>query len=350
MFMARKGILVICGFCVAMVTGCVSGPYQFGHGWQMVPEAAVTPSTSSVAPQICEGQPNKVIDAAGWVLGIPGKILLFDSRVDNHAVSVDTTLAIADYLAQNQLPDVCVRVNEYAPGEEWRRLGENQHVGAGWRYTIGTLSLIGYTLIPGRLVGGDHYNPYTNSVYVYSDVPSLAIKAAAYAKDVHQRELPGTYAAANGLPVLSLWHETVNTLDALGYVREVGDDAQQAEARRILYPSYAMSVGGAFGGFIGVEPIVIAGSAVVGHVSGRLPTPSASPPAETSAAPTKTSCKLPPRKLSNADSCGKLSSPAADLSLTCRLARRLLAAWFPTRWPADDYILPTARNAPPTRP
>jgi hypothetical protein len=285
MFMARLGILVVCGFCVATVTGCALEPYQFGHGWQMAPEVAVTPTNADPGPQICEGRPNKVIDGAGWVLGIPDKILLFDSRVNNHSVSPDTTQAVSGYLEQNQLSDVCLRVNEYAPGEEWRRLCENQHVGAGWRYTVGTLSLVGYTLIPGRLVGGDRYNPYTNSVYVYSDVPSLAIKAAAYAKDVHQRELPGTYAVVNGLPVVSLWHETVNTKDALAYVRTVGNDAQQAEARRILYPSYAMCVGGALGGIIGAEPILIAGGAVVGHVSGRIPTQSAPAPAETVTAP-----------------------------------------------------------------
>jgi hypothetical protein len=171
------------------------------------------------------------------------------------------------------MPDVCVRVNEYAPGEEWKRLCDNKQVGAGWRYTLGTLSLVGYTLIPGRLVGGDHYNPYTNSVYVYSDVPSLAIQAAAYAKDVHQRDLPGTYAFVNELPVVSLWHDTVNTREALDYFVAFGDVEQQAEAQRILYPHYAMRVGGAVGGIVGAEPLFVAGGAVVGHVSGRVQKP-----------------------------------------------------------------------------
>jgi hypothetical protein len=178
-----------------------------------------------------------------------------------------------------------VRVNEYAPCAEWRRLCANEHIGSGWRYTMGTLSLVGYTLIPGRLMGGDRYNPYTNSVYVYSDVPSLAIKAAAFAKDIHQRDYPGTYAVVNQLPLVSIWHETVATRDALGYVRTVGNVAQQAEAQKILYPSYCMTVGGAIPGLGVFGPAVTVGSAVVGHVTGRLQTQTPQPEVAIVAAP-----------------------------------------------------------------
>jgi hypothetical protein len=259
-------------------------PYKYGRGWHEAPAMMVAQSADNFEPQIHDGRPNKLIDGAGWVLGIPGKVLLWDRRVNNHAVSGDTTLAVSNYLEQNQLPDVCVRVNQYAPGEEWRRLCENRNIGAGWRYSLGTLSLVGYTLIPGRLVGGDRYNPYTNSVYVYSDVPSLAIEAAAYAKDVHRRDHPGTYAAVNELPVVSLWHETVNTNDALGYVRASGTCDQQAEAQRILFPNYGMRAGGTLGDILRPAPLLVAGGAVVGHVTGRLQTQRVPPPIEPSLA------------------------------------------------------------------
>ena len=93
-------------------------PYQFAHGWQTSESINATtvdmnrsPSVPDAEPQICEGKPNKFVDGVGWVLGIPGKIMLFDSRVDNHAVTPETTVAVADYLKQNQMTDVCVRVN-----------------------------------------------------------------------------------------------------------------------------------------------------------------------------------------------------------------------------------------------
>lgn len=42
-------------------------------------------------------------------------------------------------------------------------------MGWGWRYSIGMLSWLQYTLLPGRLFGGDHYNPYSNTISLYSD-------------------------------------------------------------------------------------------------------------------------------------------------------------------------------------
>lgn len=280
MFAIRAGILLACAGCVAGLAGCASGPYQYSRGWQ-APQAVDCEEVVESTTEICEGRPNRFIDGVGWVVGIPGKILLWDRRVNNHCVSEDTTEAVAQYIDDNGLENVCVRVNQYAPGDEWRRLVDNENVGAGWRYTLGTVSLIGYTLLPGRLLGGDRYNPYTNSVYVYSDVPSLAIQSAAYGKDVQGRTHPGTYAAVNQLPVVSLWHETINTNDALGYARASGDYALEAESVRILHPFYGMRVGGAIGSVIGPQSLLVVGGAVAGHISGWINAPAA--PAEADA-------------------------------------------------------------------
>src|SRR5438445_8892434 len=84
------------------------------------------------------GQSRPVLDGVGWVFGIPSKIVLWDRRVDNHSVSLETEAAIAEYLAINDLTSVKVRLNQYAPGDEWRRLVANSAVGPGWRYTLGT--------------------------------------------------------------------------------------------------------------------------------------------------------------------------------------------------------------------
>jgi hypothetical protein len=274
----------LCSLGPALTCGCASGPYQFGRGW---PDACTTNSPQGAPPQveISEGTPNKFVDGVGWVIGIPGKILLWDRRVNNHCVTPATTEAVAQYVARNQLNDACVRINQYAPGDEWVRLTTNHEVSPGWRYTLGTLSLVGYTLLPGRLFGGDHYNPYTNSVYIYSDVPALALNAAAYAKDVHSRDYPGTYAAANQLPVVSMWHETVNTQDALGYLQATGTKEQQAEGINILYPHYGSEMGGAVASVVGAGLLFTAGGAIAGHISGRTQTsqmpsePPSQPPA-----------------------------------------------------------------------
>ena len=82
-------------------------------------------------------------------------------------------------------------------------------VGAGWRYTFGTISWLGDTIFPGRLLGGDHYNPYTNTVNIFSDAPAIGLHESGHAKDWARRKYKGTYAAIYGLPVVPLWHEAV---------------------------------------------------------------------------------------------------------------------------------------------
>ena len=220
--------------------------------------------------QIERGRPNKFIDGVGWVLGIPNKLLLWDRRADNHRVSEQTEMEVAEYLATHNLDSVKVRVNQYDPGGEWRRLVDNKEVGAGWRYTIGAFTTLAYTVFPGRLVGSDSYNPFTNTVHVYSDIPALALEQAAYARDVQQRERPGTYAAIQSLPILSLWHESNNKQDVHYYLADRATPEEQAEAHRVLNPQFGSEIGGQVGSLIpGAQlPIQLTGAAV-GHVVGK---------------------------------------------------------------------------------
>lgn len=216
------------------------------------------------------GRPHKFIDGAGWVLGVPRKLFLWDRRADNHQVSEDTQASIAQYLATEGLDSVKVRVNQYAPGDEWRRLAANKKVHAGWRYTVGALSTLSYTLLPGRLFGGDAYNPYTDSVYLYSDVPALALEQAAYAHDVHERERPGTYATLQSLPLIGLWHEIHNKQDIHEYLAKYGSPSEQAEAHRILNPQLGSEVGEQIGSVVPGAglPVQLTG-VVLGHALGR---------------------------------------------------------------------------------
>ena len=73
---------------------------------------------------------------------------------------------------------------------------------------MGAISVIGYTVFPGRIFGGDRYNPYTNSLYLNSDVTALVLREAAYGKDIHSQKMPGTFAAIQDLPVIGLWSDT----------------------------------------------------------------------------------------------------------------------------------------------
>lgn len=233
-------------------------------------EAHLAPQILDDRPLIQRGKPRPIIDTVGWVVGIPGKILLWDRRVDNHRIGYETEAMLAEYIEQNQLDGVRVRVNQYRPGEDWSRLVRNKSVGAGWRYTFGTLSVLGETLLPGRVFGGDHYNPYTNTIHLYSDIPAIALHEAAHAKDFARRKWKGTYAAVYMLPIVPLYHESVATADVFAYLEAEKSPQELAAASRILYPAYGTYAGNAAGTVFSPygTPLYFAGL-IGGHVIGR---------------------------------------------------------------------------------
>jgi hypothetical protein len=153
----------VCWLVAALVSGCAS-------------HRPLPPSPAAVPTQVLveRGRPSRFLDGAGRILGAPDQLLLWNRRVNNHDVSPKTEDLVVGYLAANHLPGVMVRVNQYAPLGEWRRLKANRRVGAGWRYTVGTLRWLLYTLVPGRLIGDDWYNPFTDTINLYSDVPAIA--------------------------------------------------------------------------------------------------------------------------------------------------------------------------------
>ncbi len=256
--------ILVALFLVSCAGGCVQPAYHFG--------AKRPPVDRLVAdePMVERGKPRKVIDAIGWTLGIPGKIILWDRRVDNHNVSQLTEDVTERYLVENEMPDVKVRINQYAPGGEWRRLWKNDKVGLGWRATFGLVSWVGYTILPGRIIGGDAYNPYTHSIYLYSDVPAIGLHEGGHAKDFASRRWPGTYAALGQLPFASWYVEAVATRDALGYLAAEGRREELADAVRILYPAYGTYIGGELGSWVFTDYSFIAPAvgAIPGHIVG----------------------------------------------------------------------------------
>lgn len=217
------------------------------------------------------GKPRPLLDGVGWVFGIPSKIILWNRRVENHDVSARTEASIRQYLADNDLDHVKVRINQYAPLDDWRRLRANKTVGWGYRYTLGALSVAGEAILPGRLFGGDHYNPFTGTIHLYSDVPAIALHEGGHAKDFTRRSFPGTYALVTALPFGSLWPEAIATGDAIAYAGQQEDAELEREAYRILFPAYGTYVGGSIGDY--ATPValpVYAGAIVAGHAVGRV--------------------------------------------------------------------------------
>ena len=198
--------------------------------------------------EVQRGRPRPIIDAAGRFFGLPNRLAIGVNEIDNHSISQATEMEIINYLEQNRLESVLVRSNQYAPLGELKRMVANDRIRPIWKSTFGTYNLLKYTLLPGRLLGGDWYNPYSNSLHIYSDVPTLGIARAAYAQDVQTRVNPGAYAAIKDIPFAGLSHETTATQLALQWYEDKPNEIEAA--REILLPSYGASVGGQLGSFV----------------------------------------------------------------------------------------------------
>lgn len=220
-------------------------------------------------PQVQRGRPVLVVDALGNILAVIPKIVLLDWRVADHAISPDTEAYVVKYLDghQQQVGTTQVQLNQYAPHHDLARLVRNHNVAWPYRLILGfPITLVFDVLLPGRLFPwGDYYNPWTDTVHVYSDHPAVGLHEIGHAYDTNRRRFKGTYAAIRMVPFVDLFQEMQATGEAIDYLRETGDRPQELRAYKILYP--------AFGTYAGGYMFILGGSligAVVGHVFGRI--------------------------------------------------------------------------------
>lgn len=266
-FIANLLIFLFILSCFGSTIGCNTlSPKPIIANQYHVPEELL----KATDPVIERGKERPVLDTIGWIIGIPSKIILWDSRVDRHHISPETEQVLAQYIDDNGLQHVKFRLNQYAPIQDWKRLRKNKSVAWGWRYTFGAVSVLGEAILPGRLLGGDHYNPYTATVHIYSDIPAIAFHEAAHAKDFSRRDYPGTYAALYMLPVVPLWHESIASRDVVAYVEHLGSPQLEREAYHVLYPAFGTYVGGAAGAVFPdyADPLYL-GGVLWGHAVGR---------------------------------------------------------------------------------
>ena len=220
-------------------------------------------------PQIERGAPFLPIDFLGNVLSLPSKLILWNRKFNNHAISPETEAVLVAYLGARDLPalgEAKFRLNQYRPLQDLSRLVKNHHVAWPYRFLIGfPVTLIGDVLLPGRLFPwGDYYNPYTNTVHLFSDGPAVVLHEASHVHDFASRRYKGSYATLRIIPFVDLYQEYKASKEALAYLRETHDRPEELDAYKVLYPAYGTYMGSYFFPVIG--PIV---GALVGHGLGR---------------------------------------------------------------------------------
>ena len=226
-------------------------------------------------PQFERGAPNAVIDGLGhYLFSLPSKALLWNWRVNNHRISPETERFLREYIQANDLTKVKVRLNQYDPLGEAKRLFKNGDVGVGYRATIGALTVLIYTILPerlfGGLIGGDHYNPYTNTISIYSDLGPIALHEGGHAKDFSERTLKGTYGILRFLPIIPLAQEYVASEDAIHYCVHKDYREQQKSGYKLLYPAFCTYILGEVGNLVPLAPGLVFIAVIPGHIAGRI--------------------------------------------------------------------------------
>ncbi len=220
---------------IGILAGCARDQYFYGiqaHG-----TLQQTPCEWETINPIAVGGEHPTIDKLeNFVQGPKNFFLRLRADHDRELFSPEQLRQQAigltqQYLAENGLHDVCIDARRYEPIEQWQRLKANDRVAPLWKYTAGTLDVIGYTLLPKRALHADVYSPFTNTLSINSTEPTKALYQAARAKEYRKQRWLGTYAVMQRAPVAGLIHHANAATDVLTYAQV----NQRSELTRELY-------------------------------------------------------------------------------------------------------------------
>lgn len=233
--------------------------YVPGQKYYDFPESNFT----SEEEQFSSGEPYMIIDGLGhYLFSLPAKLLLWNWNFANHSISDETKNTVKLYFRENGINDVKVRFNEYAPFDEMARLWKNKKMNPFMKYTLGLATWIIKTVFPERLFagfgiiligGGDYYDPYTDTVNIFSGSIPIALHEAGHAKDFSGTKYPASYSILRIIPFATLYQEGVASQDAIEYLRHKCMVKEEEKAYRQLppaYTSYLASSSGLTNGFL----------------------------------------------------------------------------------------------------
>jgi hypothetical protein len=211
--------LIAVSCALSSCVGCVQSTYRYGiSNEHLVASLPQTPNVISVGGE----HPN--IDRLEKVVQYPRNVVRkwFPSKDPFEQLPIEERRQIAmtvasNYLDNNSLKGLFIDVREYDPGQQWQRLVDNNRVSPIWKYTLGSAYHLGYSILPGRAFGYDRYDPFTNTLSINSTRPSSALFTAGYVKKIYDQRYPGTYVAANFLPIMPLIRDTSIANDVLTY-------------------------------------------------------------------------------------------------------------------------------------
>ena len=191
------------------------------------------------------GSSNFFIDGIRNLLSLLPKLLLLNNNFNSGNVSKEITDKTREYLHDNNLHDVNVSMNQYKPQEVWHRTFTNPKTSLLSKCTAGLASCLIETLAFPKLSGfpGDHFNPLSNTVHLFSNDLAIALHECGHAKDLNGRKNPTLYVCSRNLPLIgpfiTVYQEFTASSNAINYLRAKRLNEQVKLAFKVLIPAFA---------------------------------------------------------------------------------------------------------------
>ena len=222
---------------------------------------------------VTRGKENKIVDALRSFFSWPAKLILWNRTVGSGELHEDAETAVKLALADGGSASTHISINEYNPKIIWQRTFQNDKSSILTKLTLGTMTALVYTVLPGRLLyaPGDHYNPFADTVVLYSDNLDIALHEAGHAVDFSEKQKnhigPGLYSLARFFFPIKLYQEAVATGKAFEFTAEHGTSEDVRSSYALLFPAFGTYLAGAI---FSANAIIDAGKELAGKEETRL--------------------------------------------------------------------------------
>lgn len=193
-----------------------------------------------------------VIRPLSYVLNLPYKLAFLSTKIGRHP-SEETIDSARHYIRSSCLEDITLRAGHTSILQDAKRLFTDDRlkdISLVGRSTLGVLA-VAQGGIMGKLFRADHYNPFTKTIHLYSDVDAIANHELGHATDYANKKHTTLYSLASiAFPPLILYKEFMASKHAHQYARPQHRD----QTARYLIPAYSTYVSG----FLGLATLPIA--------------------------------------------------------------------------------------------
>lgn len=146
--------------------------------------------SSNAKVEVKEGSDYFLFNAVRNIALIPAKLIYWNSAYGSGNVSPAVVDKVTQCLEDYGLQNVAVQVNDYSPGWYASRVFTNPKTSLLAKLVFGVPAVIVNVLGLTKILSYDHYDVFSNSIYVISNDPDVALLEAGSAKCFNESNAP----------------------------------------------------------------------------------------------------------------------------------------------------------------